>query len=215
MPSVIEYPAPDTCLLHLVRHGATPHNLLTPPRLQGAGVDQSLTELGREQAQRTAALLADRPIAGVYCSPLLRALETAEIIAARHALAATPCDCFREVHVGRWEGRTWREIQNEDPQAYELYRQDPIAHGYPDGETGRQLIDRVARGLEQLMQDHVGRELVVVRHSVVNRLYLGSLLGITPEQSHHTPQTNCGVSTVRHKRGVTKVLTLNATGHLM
>lgn len=215
MPSVIEFPAEDTCLLHVVRHGATPHNLLTPPRLQGCGVDQSLTELGRQQAQRTSDLLAQRPIVGVYCSPLLRAFETAEIIAKPHELTATPMDCFREVHVGRWEGRTWQEIKDEDPDAYGLYWQDPIVHGYPEGETGGQLIERVTRGMEQLMRDHVGRELVVVAHSVVIRLYLGGLLGIAPDKSHHTPQTNCGVSTVRHKNGVTKVLSLNAATHLM
>jgi broad specificity phosphatase PhoE len=215
MTSLIEYPAADTCLLYLVRHGATPHNLLAPPRLQGSGINESLADLGREQAARAARLLAERPIKGVYSSPLKRAVETAEIIATPHGLSVEATPAFAEVHVGRWEGRTWDEIRAEDAQAYELYLQDPLTHGYPEGETGRQLVDRVTQAMLTLMSRHEGQEVVVVAHSVVNRLYLGSLLGVTPEQSHITPQSNCGISTVRCRRAVAKVLTLNATAHLM
>lgn len=212
---LIEYPAPDVCLTYLVRHGATRHNEMTPPRLQGSGVNESLSDLGRAQAERTAQRLAERPIRAVYCSPMKRARETARIIAAISGLEAQSDEALREVHVGRWEGRTWAEIEAEDNVAYLLYRQDPLKHGYPDGETGQALLDRVTAKLHALMEQHAGEEIVVVAHSVVNRLYLGSLLGVSPDKSHITPTSNCGVSTVRHKRGVAKVLTLNATHHLM
>lgn len=212
---LIEYPAPGVCLTHLVRHGATRHNEMVPPRLQGSGVNESLSDLGRAQADRTARHFAERPIRAVYCSPMKRAHETARIIAAASGLDAQPDEALREVHVGRWEGRTWAEIEAEDNAAYLLYRQDPLTHGYPDGETGQALLDRVTGKLHALMEQHAGEEIVVVAHSVVNRLYLGSLLGVSPDKSHITPTSNCGVSTVRFKRGVAKVLTLNATHHLL
>lgn len=213
--SLIEYPAPDTCLVHILRHGATPHNLLKPPRLQGSGVNESLTDLGRQQAECAGKYLSTRPITAVYSSPLKRAAETAEIIARPHGIANQPLEPLKEIHVGQWEGRTWPEIEAEFADSYALYREDPVKHGYPGGETGRQLIDRVSTQLEQLFRDHVGQEVVVVAHSVVIRLYLGHLLGITPGKSHWTPQSNCGISTVRAKDGKAKVLTLNATTHLM
>lgn len=215
MPSVIEFPAPDTTLVYLLRHGATPHNLMKPPRLQGSAINESLTDLGRQQAARAAAALADRPIVAVYSSPLKRAHETAQIVAEPHGHTAQADAAFEEVHVGRWENRTWAEIQAEDAEAYALYRENPHLHGYPDGETGQQLLDRVTAGMQAVVERHQGAEVVVVAHSVVNRLYTGGLLGVPPGDSHGTPTSNCGISTVRFKDGKAKVLTVNATAHLM
>lgn len=215
MPSVIEFPAADTTLVYLIRHGATPHNMMTPPRLQGSGINESLTDRGREQAGRAADALASRPLAAVYTSPLKRAHETAQIIAGPHGQDALVEPAFQEINVGRWENRTWAEIQAEDADAYALYRQNPYVHGYPGGETGQGLLDRVTAGLEAIVARHAGKEVAVVAHSVVNRLYVGTTLGIPPEQSHWTPTSNCGISTVRYKEGRAKVLTVNATAHLM
>lgn len=215
MPSLIEYPSPAACLMHLVRHGATPHNEMKPPRLQGAGVDSSLSDVGRRQAARTAEHFAPRPIRAVYSSPMRRAMETAELIARNHDQIVEPVAGLREADIGRWEGRTWAEVQRDDARAYARHRENPYEHGYPDGESLNALLDRVTPEFERLMRAHVGEEIVVVAHSVVNRLYLGELLGVAPNMSHITPTSNCGISTVRCKNGVAKVLTLNATSHLM
>lgn len=215
MSTLIDYPEADSCFMYLVRHGATPHNLLTPPRLQGSGVDESLSEVGREQAGRVAELLASRPLASIYSSPMKRAVETAHVIASRHRLDVSTFDTLREIDVGRWEGRTWGEIEAEDPEAYALFMEDPGVHGYPDGENLESLIGRVTETLAVLMADHVGKEIAVVAHSVVIRTYMGTLLGLDPRAAYHVPAINCSLSVVRWRRGRAKPVTLNAVGHLM
>lgn len=215
MPSLLEYPSDDTCLMHLVRHGATPHNQMRPPRLQGCGVDESLSEIGREQAARLAAHLAARPARAVYTSPMRRAVETAEAVAREHVARVETVAALHEVDVGRWEGRTWAEIQREDAHAYARYQEDPAGYGYPDGESLSALLARVADALAGIMQRHVGEEIVVVAHSVVNRAYLGDLLGVPPHRFRGTPQLNCADNLVRWKQGAAKVVTLNAVTHLM
>ncbi|MEM1304602.1 MAG: histidine phosphatase family protein, partial [Planctomycetota bacterium] len=132
MSLIDEYPPADgECLLYLVRHGATPHNLKQPPRMQGASIDESLADLGRRQAARAAESLADRPFAAAYASPMKRAMETAGAIAAPHGIAVQPVEALREVSIGEWEGMTWAEIRAQDAERYDRFVNDPVGCGYP------------------------------------------------------------------------------------
>jgi len=89
--------------LYLIRHGATEANLARPPRLQGRRHDPPLARLGVRQAEATRDFLAIRPLDHCYCSPLLRAVQTAAIVAAPHGLSPRPLEALTECDVGRWE----------------------------------------------------------------------------------------------------------------
>ncbi|QDV74722.1 Phosphoserine phosphatase 1 [Planctomycetes bacterium K2D] len=201
--------------MYLLRHGATPPNLVEPPVMQGDGIDQPLAPIGREQAARAAEWLAHRPIRAIYSSPLQRAMETAGLIAEKHGLAVEPVDAIREVKVGRWEGSNWTEVERNYPEQYRAFREDPGVNGYPGGETLQGLLNRVTPALESLMTRHAGGEFVVTAHSVVNRVYVGSLLGIPFARGYFLPQANCCVNIVRWRDGKAKLVTFNAIGHLM
>ena len=121
-------PAPDTCWLYLVRHGATANNRARPPRVQGRRTDPGLSPVGRRQAEQTGRALAGLPLKRVYSSPLLRARETALAIAGPHGLSVEVVDDLVEVDVGQWEGRNWDEIQRTDPEAYRLFMLDAGVH---------------------------------------------------------------------------------------
>ena len=70
--------------LYLVRHGAT--QLTAEDRFAGSGVGPTLSDEGRRQVERLAARLSDDGIKALYCSPLSRTVETAEILARPHGL---------------------------------------------------------------------------------------------------------------------------------
>ncbi|HET6569628.1 MAG TPA: histidine phosphatase family protein, partial [Rhodothermales bacterium] len=78
--------------IFLVRHGAT---ILTAEDRFAGATDVPLSDEGREQAQRLAMRLSGEPIAGVYASPLGRALETAQILARPHGLVVQMRDGLR------------------------------------------------------------------------------------------------------------------------
>lgn len=215
MGSLIEIPAEGDCLLYLLRHGATPPNLVDPPVMQGDGVDEPLAPIGREQAARVATLLGERPIRAVYSSPMLRAMETASLVAERHGLPVEPVEGLREVKVGVWEGSNWPDVERRYPNEYRAFRADPGRNGYPGGENLRQLLDRVTASLEALMERHVGAEVVVSAHSVVNRVYVGSLLGIALADGYFLPQANCCVNVVRWRAGEARLLAFNSLNHLL
>jgi broad specificity phosphatase PhoE len=201
-------------VLYLLRHGATDANLARPALLQGRKHNPPLAPLGRRQAELTRDFLAVRLLEFCYCSPLLRARQTAAIVAAPHGLEPQPVEALTECDVGRWEGLDWGSIRAEEPENYHRFMKDPAAFGYPGGESLGDVHRRAAPALERLMQVHAGRSLLVVAHNVVNRTYLAVLLGLTPGQARRVSLDNCGISVVVREGDKTTVNTLNAAFHL-
>jgi broad specificity phosphatase PhoE len=200
--------------LYLVRHGATAANLAHPARLQGRRSDPPLAPVGIRQAEATRELLARLPIQACYCSPLLRAVETAAIIAAPHKLTPMPIAELIECDVGRWEGLDWDTIRDREPESYRGFMADPAANPYPDGESFADVHIRAAPTLDRLIADHPGQTLLVVSHHVVNRTYLAGRLGLPMKLSRNVALDNCGVSVVTSEGGQTTAITLNAVFHL-
>jgi broad specificity phosphatase PhoE len=201
-------------ILYLLRHGATKANLAHPARLQGQRLDLPLARTGIRQAELTRDLLAVRPLAQCYCSPLRRAVQTAAILAAPHGLTPRPLDALLECDVGRWEGLSWEEIRAQDQAAYERFWADPAAWGYPGGESFADVHRRVSACLEELFARHGGQSFLVVSHHIANRTYLAGLLGLPPGQARKVSLDNCGISVVTQEDGEARLITLNATFHL-
>ncbi len=207
-------PTKNECLLHIIRHGATPHNLLDPPQMQGHRIDQSLSPFGREQAAAVANAIRDCPVAAVYASPLKRAFETAKAIAVYHELAPIAVDGLLEANVGRWEDKSWPMIEADDAEAYRLFREDPVANGYPEGENLGEVCERVMLAVREIASRHLGEQVAVVAHSVVNRVLLGEVLQVPIARRHSVPQTNCGWSIIRWREPKASVLSVNEVQHL-
>jgi broad specificity phosphatase PhoE len=173
-----------------------------------------LARLGVRQAEATRDFLAIRPLDHCYCSPLLRAVQTAAIVAAPHGLSPQSLDALTECDVGRWEGLDWQAIHDRDAQAYQLFMSDPAKNGYPGGESFADVYARASSALDDLLTSHVGQSLLVVAHHIVNRTYLAGLLGLAPMQARQVTLDNCGISVVVRDGDHTTVSTLNAAFHL-
>jgi broad specificity phosphatase PhoE len=200
--------------LYLIRHAATAANLAKPARLQGRRTDPPLAPAGVRQAEATRDLLAARPVHACYCSPLVRAVQTAAIIAAPHGLTPTPLAELTECDVGEWEGLDWDTIRDREPEAYRRYMADPATVPYPGGESFADVHSRAAPALDRLLTDHAGQTLLVVSHHVVNRTYLAAQLGLPIRQARRISLDNCGVSVVTSEGGETVVSALNSAFHL-
>jgi probable phosphoglycerate mutase len=104
----------------LVRHGAT----TAPPGAAIGATDLPLSDEGREQARHLAAGLASRPLVRVLSSDLMRAMSTADAIAAPHHLVVEPARGLREIDFGAWEGRSLGDLWTEQPQAAKAWEKD-------------------------------------------------------------------------------------------
>ncbi|MFO0929405.1 MAG: histidine phosphatase family protein [Gemmataceae bacterium] len=203
-------PVTDATVLYLIRHGATAANLAAPPRIQGRRSDPPLVAEGIRQAEEAAALLAGRPVVACYSSPLLRAVQTAELVARPHRLPVVPLDPLTECDAGAWDGLDWGAVRAIDPDGYARFHADPAAFGYPGGESYADVHTRAAPALAELLERHAGRAVVVVAHHVVNRTYLAGLLGLPPGQARRVVLGNGAVSVVVRQGDRTTVRTLAA-----
>lgn len=138
--------------LYLVRHGETAWNRRR--RIQGR-TDVPLNDTGRRQARLTGELLTRRPVRAVYTSPLSRALETAEIIAAEIGLPAPILDDeLMERDYGDAEGLDLAEVDRRFPNGA------PV----PGRESREQVAERVVPALLRIATAHPGESVVAVSH---------------------------------------------------
>jgi broad specificity phosphatase PhoE len=159
----------------LVRHGRTAWNAIN--RFQGHQ-DVPLDDVGLEQAEHAARLLAGFPPSRIVASDLSRARLTAEPLARITGLPVHTDARLRETHGGVWEGRLDTEILADDGEAFAAWRagSDLAAGG---AETRSQVADRMEAGLtEALTEVPTGGVLVAVTHGGAARAVLGRFLGL-------------------------------------
>jgi broad specificity phosphatase PhoE len=140
-------------------------------------VDVGLTAEGVRQLERVAERLADEPLAAVYSSDLQRARVGAEIVARGRAILPVADRDFRELDMGRWDGRPFREVWEAERELLEAWWGDLEGFVVPGGESLGQLRRRVLRALERVLTQHAGGTVCLVAHGGVNRVILLNLLG--------------------------------------
>jgi broad specificity phosphatase PhoE len=182
----------------LVRHGETDWN--REQRFQGHA-DPPLNELGRAQAHELAERLVGEPLSAVFTSPLRRALETAEAVAAAIGVVVVQEPGLREVDVGSWTGLTRSEVEERDPEGYRRWLAD--GHGWGDGESYEELGERVLATLLSIAAGRDGATVGVVTHGGPIRAALAAAAGLDyGEARRNTPPIeNCAVFRIAAERG--------------
>lgn len=147
--------------LILVRHGETRWNL--ERRYQGQS-NILLTASGRRQARQVAAFLKSVSIHAVYSSALDRAFETACILAKPHRAAPRKDARLNEIHFGKWEGRSARDLVQEKDPAFLKWASGKTVIP-PEGESLAALQKRTQLFLKDILKKHTGQTIAVVSHS--------------------------------------------------
>jgi 2,3-bisphosphoglycerate-dependent phosphoglycerate mutase len=150
----------------------------------------SLTTLGRSQALALGERLAGERVAGVVCSELARAVQTAEIAAAVLGLPVEVRAGLQEFAVGDFLGRTWDPLVF-DPMVADWLAGD-LGSAVPGGESGDQVADRVLAVLDDVADRFRGETVLAVSHggvvlALMGRLAPGSRLA--PADAYDVP--NC------------------------
>lgn len=158
--------------LHLVRHGESTWN--RAGIVQGQRMEIPLTDLGFQQAARIAQQLSKLPIAALWSSDQLRAVQTAQQIAIRHDLTPRMTSLLRELDLGELEGKKSSELT--------ALPTPPGAHvsevAWGGGESVEQLHRRMTRFLTELASAQLpDDEVVVVSHGDTLRVLLAVLDG--------------------------------------
>jgi broad specificity phosphatase PhoE len=136
--------------IRLLRHGETDDNR-QPIRFQGFR-DTRLNDTGRQQAHEAAEKIAAEsdPVRSLWSSDLSRARETAEIVGARIGLEVRLDPRLREANRGRWEGHTFEEIKQSEPEEFAAWMRAGPSWRFPGGESLQEQQDRVLAALREI-----------------------------------------------------------------
>ncbi|MFD5639091.1 bifunctional RNase H/acid phosphatase [Streptomyces sp. NPDC127077] len=205
--------APATFVL--LRHGETP---LTPQkRFSGSGgSDPSLSDAGREQAERVATALAARgTIQAIVASPLARTRETAGAVAARLGLDVVIEDGLRETDFGAWEGLTFGEVRERHPEDMDAWLASPEAEPTGGGESFAATALRMAVTRDKLIAAYAGRTVLLVTHVTPIKTLVRLALGAPPESLFRMELSAASLSAVAYYGdGNASVRLFNDTSHL-
>jgi broad specificity phosphatase PhoE len=132
----------------LARHGQTDFNA-PPVRIQGQ-LDPPLNDTGRAQARELAEQVAGEGLAALYTSDMLRARQTAEIVAERVGLEPVVEPRVRECDWGSWQGMLVDDIAREQPELWQAWLAAGDSFRFPGGESLAEHTDRTAAALEDV-----------------------------------------------------------------
>lgn len=181
--------------LLLARHGATAYSL--EKRFSGSGgVDLPLIELGMEQGAALAREIARRGEATtIVTSPLLRAQQTAELIARETGLDVEVDALFSECSFGEWDGYTFTEVRERWPEEMaDWLASTSVAP--PGGESFDACQARVRRGLRGLLDRYPGQTVVVVAHVTPIKLLVTDAVGAPVDSVYRMELPPCSISKV-------------------
>jgi probable phosphoglycerate mutase len=202
-----EQPKPTT--LMLVRHAL---NDWVGDKLAGWTPNVHLNDKGRAQAEALAARLADRPISAIYSSPLERAVETAQAIAAPHKLEVQIREGVGEVRYGEWTGQSLKELAKED--AWRVVQFYPSGARFPGGEAIREMQTRAVAELDAILAAHPSETVLVVSHADVLKAVLAHYAGLHLDLFQRLVVSPASLSVVAFTPMGPRLVCLNDAAHV-
>jgi probable phosphomutase (TIGR03848 family) len=193
----------------LIRHAAT---IMVGRVLAGRMPGGHLNREGKEQAKTLAGQLANAPITAVYCSPLERACETAQLLAGPTRRPLTVSDDLTEIEFGQWSGHSFRELGTD--QKWKYFNSFRSIIRPPEGEMMLSVQTRVVAHLEKLRIAHPDEMVAVISHGDVIKAAIAHYAGIHLDLFHRLEISPASVSVVAVNDYGPKIMRINGTGDL-
>ena len=192
--------------VYLIRHGETDWNSVR--KLQGQ-TDIRLNDYGIELAKLTAEGLKDVDFDLIYSSPLIRAVETAQIIKGDRELEIHTDDRIKEINFGECEGIIIPRRKDGPINPIWQFEFD-TEHYIPaeGGETFAQMFERTSDFFDNVIMPLEGRynNVMIVGHGCMNRTILNRILGTPLNDFWDIRLDNCSVSIIEINDGKATVI---------
>lgn len=197
----------------LVRHGETEANKL---QMWHGSLDAPLTARGQVQVQATGRRFAEcvqhERIDHLYVSPLPRARSTAAAVAEAIGMAPEIEDGLREFSIGDWEGRTYRDLMDNE-QLWHRWALDPTFTP-PNGESPTSFGERAVLALQALVDRHRGETFVAVSHGGFIGAILDAWIGDHSGDWIRWEPHNCAVSVLDYDGDRWRGVIVNDISHI-
>jgi broad specificity phosphatase PhoE len=195
----------------LLRHGETAWN--RDGVFRGTE-DVPLNSLGQEQAALTGERLKRISLTQAYTSPLSRSRDTALGAVKPRGLLVENREFLNDMHFGQWQGHTVENVAAQWPKEYDIWLNNPSHCQTPGGESLAGVMERVSRGLEDLIQEKGDGDILLVSHRVIIKLLLLWAVGTDSSGFWKIRIDNCSLSSFIVKKGFCVIERINDTCHL-
>lgn len=192
-------------MIYLLRHGEIEHG--EEKRFVGQ-VDLPLNEKGLHQASVWRQKLKDNVFEKIYSSDLIRASQTAHIIAGEDQEKVQSLPALREINLGKWDGLSVADVQARYPEEWQRRERDLVAFRHPGGESFRDLSVRIGAVFNQIVQELEG-DILIVGHAGVNRVILCQALGMDLANLFRLGQDYSSLNLLNRNRDVWRVVAMN------
>lgn len=147
----------------MIRHGESQANR---NNIFAGNLDADLQHRGEKQANKTAEFIAEKyKVDKIYASDLKRAFKTGKAVADRLSMDVIP-DCrLREINAGKWEGENFGDLEKKYPVEYTIWRTDLGNARCPEGESTRELGERILAALTEIAEQNDGKTVVIATHA--------------------------------------------------
>ena len=196
----------------MIRHGFSVAN--NEHRFAGNS-DIPLTDLGKAQAERCAEALKDERIDAIYASDLSRAFDTARPVARTHGLEITATKALREIFAGKWEGKSFDQIDEEYHDEFALWKRDIGRARCTGGESPVDVSARVLAALSEIAERHEGKTVCIATHATPIRSVCTAAAGLDASDMAMIPWTaNASISLFEYEDGIFTAVYTSNTDHL-
>ncbi len=161
-------------ILLLIRHAT--NDFVKAGRLAGWTPGVHINAEGQREADALTRRLAHLPIRALYASPLERAIETAQTIAACHKLDVQIRAGLGETQVGEWTGKYIKDLR--DTQTWKKIQEEPVGVPIPGGESIDQVQARLAETIDAIIAAHPHQIVALVSHADPIKAAVSHYLGL-------------------------------------
>ena len=194
--------------IYLLRHGKIA--VEGEQRRYIGQADLPLEAAGVRQAERLQALLERVGFDAVYCSDLVRSLDTAKIIAGKTQAQIMVYPELREINLGEWEGLTFDEVARSFPDQFAARGRDIAYYRTPGGESFAECGSRVMEAFQRILTE-AKEPVIIVGHAGVNRLILCRILGMPLTNLFRINQDYACINIIQYMGNNSRIKAINWT----
>jgi 2,3-bisphosphoglycerate-dependent phosphoglycerate mutase len=181
-----------------MRHGLAENNVSRT--LVGRHIESHLTPQGRQQVADTAMQLKSIPIDKVYVSPVIRAMETAQIICKTLGMDYEIDERLYEIELGKLVGMNYEEVTTKYGDLFLRFyaEHDPVLDSF-GVEPFAEVKQRVKSLLDDSLKKHEDRNVLMVTHLDPIKAALAALLDLKPEALYRWHIRNASLTILKHE----------------
>jgi 2,3-bisphosphoglycerate-dependent phosphoglycerate mutase len=194
-----------------MRHGEADNNVKRI--LVGRNIESHLTSQGKRQVEDTAKYLKEISIDKVYVSPVIRAVETAEITCKVLGLEYQIDERLFEIELGKLVGMNYEEILDKHENLFlKFYSGDQQMLESFGVESFGMVKERIKHILDEVIEIYPDKNVLFITHLDPIKAAISLLLDLRAEALYQWHIRNASLTMLKHESKILSLSGVNVMG---